>query len=140
MEEGIDSSSMFASQQGNLTQVSGQNSGAVPAGPQSDLDAADPGSWEDERRLQVRAELEQNDNHNACPLEATEDLDFVELARQGNTDDVKISAAFIRGLQTASLDDPVAGLDADTLHRLRNPIQETLKIDDPDFRNHMDFV
>jgi hypothetical protein len=46
-------------------------------------------------------------------------------------DNLKIDQAYIDLLKNASLDD--SALDADTLHRLRNPIEEVLDVDaDPD--------
>ncbi|KAJ7474647.1 hypothetical protein B0H11DRAFT_1654288, partial [Mycena galericulata] len=52
-------------------------------------------------------------------------------------DSIRTTQLFIRALEGASLDD--SGLDADVVHRLRNPIQECVDIsDDKDFRLSLD--
>ncbi|KAJ7434448.1 hypothetical protein B0H11DRAFT_1938656 [Mycena galericulata] len=52
-------------------------------------------------------------------------------------DSIRTTQLFIRALEGASLDD--SGLDADVVHRLRNPIQECVDIaDDKDFHLSLD--
>lgn len=47
-------------------------------------------------------------------------------------EDLKIAQMFVDLLRQASLDDKHSGLDSETLARLRNPLQEELRLDDPD--------
>ncbi|KAJ7240825.1 hypothetical protein B0H12DRAFT_989214, partial [Mycena haematopus] len=52
-------------------------------------------------------------------------------------EDVRTAQLFIKALEGASLDE--SGLDADIIHRLRNPIEECVDIsEDKDFRLSLD--
>ncbi|KAF7356061.1 hypothetical protein MVEN_00935900 [Mycena venus] len=57
--------------------------------------------------------------------------------RLSSIPDVEAAQLFIKALENASLDE--SGLDADVIHRLRNPIQECVDVsDDKDFRLSID--
>jgi phage gp36-like protein len=66
-----------------------------------------------------------DEQHESDPLTHSE-------ANLAGTDDIRVALSFIRALDNASLNDPYAHLDADALHRLRNPIQNILTVNNPD--------
>src|SRR4051794_10777436 len=63
---------------------------------------ADPGSHKDERLRNVQ----QPEDSPLDGLGGREDLDFLDIVKLDNTDDIKIVLAFIKALEQASLDDP----------------------------------
>jgi hypothetical protein len=64
---------------------------------------------------------------------AHEEFSLSGPTNEANPEDIKIALAFIKALENASLDDPGTGLDSEALERLRNPFQETMTVDDPNF-------
>lgn len=61
-----------------------------------------------------------------------------ELSDLARLENIKLTMKFIQALEGASLDDENSGLDADTLHRLRNPPTSCVDLSDPDFRLGLD--
>ena len=61
--------------------------------------------------------------------------EFSDLAQ---LKDIKLAMEFIKALEAASFDDEHSGLDADTLHRLRNPPTSSVDLSDPDLRLGLD--
>lgn len=61
-----------------------------------------------------------------------------ELSNLAQLKDIKLTMEFIRALDGASLDKEDSRLDADTLHRLRNPPTSCVDLTDPDLRLGLD--
>jgi hypothetical protein len=61
-----------------------------------------------------------------------------ELSDLARLEDIKLAMKFIQALEGASLDDENSGLDADTLHRLRNSPTSCVDLSDPDLRLGLD--
>jgi hypothetical protein len=53
-------------------------------------------------------------------------------------DDIKIAMAFIKALQTATLDNGLSNLSKDAKHRLRHSPQEVLTVSDQDQQASLD--
>ncbi len=78
------------------------------------------------QRDEEEGDGEDDDNDGDSDLE-TEDIPLPETA---NLQDLQVALLFIKDLQNASLDN--GKIDAETLHRIRNPIPQPLTIDDQD--------
>ncbi|EGN96875.1 hypothetical protein SERLA73DRAFT_75722 [Serpula lacrymans var. lacrymans S7.3] len=60
------------------------------------------------------------------------DIDIDVLAETARLEDIQIAIQFIQALKNATLNDEANKLDKDMLHRLQDPPQASLDIDDPD--------
>jgi hypothetical protein len=89
--------------------------------------ATDPGSI---------ASDESNIDHGNEPGEGS-DLDLVNLIESAQLTDIQIALQFIELLRTASFDNDLCKLDADTLERLKHPVTTPVELS-PDERLSLD--
>jgi hypothetical protein len=97
-------------------------------------EAPDPGCQESDR-----GELVPDEREGVGMIPGvTRDVDLQELSDLVQIDDIKIAMEFVRGLESATLDDKEMHLDSEALERLRNPPQYQIEVPSSDLRLAVD--
>jgi hypothetical protein len=80
---------------------------------------------------------ESDINQGMEPVQETSSLDLDNLIESAQLTDIQITLQFIELLKTASFNDDLCKLDADTLERLKNPVTTPVELS-PDERLSLD--